>query len=111
MEMNKTIGITCSTFDLLHTGHIIMLEECKKYCDYLICAIQVDPSLDRIGKNKAQLLPNYKNVNYSKCNNENELSNHKSNHKSNKNGNNSNNSNSNNSNNVSEDYDNKIYEV
>ena len=52
MEMNKTIGITCSTFDLLHTGHIIMLEECKKYCDYLICAIQVDPSLDRIGKNK-----------------------------------------------------------
>ena len=52
MEMNKTIGITCSTFDLLHTGHIIMLEECKKYCDYLICAIQVDTSLDRIGKNK-----------------------------------------------------------
>jgi len=52
MEMNKTIGITCSTFDLLHTGHIIMLEECKKYCDYLICAIQVDPSLDRIEKNK-----------------------------------------------------------
>ena len=53
MKKNKkTIGITCSTFDLLHTGHIIMLEECKKYCDYLICAIQVDPSIDRIEKNK-----------------------------------------------------------
>lgn len=53
MEKNKKIiGITCSTFDLLHAGHIIMLEECKKYCDYLICALQVDPSIDRPEKNK-----------------------------------------------------------
>jgi glycerol-3-phosphate cytidylyltransferase len=29
-----------------------MLEECKKYCDYLICALQVDPSTDRPEKNK-----------------------------------------------------------
>jgi len=29
-----------------------MLEECKKYCDYLICALQVDPSVDRSEKNK-----------------------------------------------------------
>lgn len=49
---NKIIGITCSTFDLLHTGHIIMLEECKKYCDFLICALQVDPTIDRPEKNK-----------------------------------------------------------
>jgi len=48
----KIIGITCSTFDLLHAGHIIMLEECKKYCDYLICALQVDPTIDRPEKNK-----------------------------------------------------------
>jgi glycerol-3-phosphate cytidylyltransferase len=48
----KIIGITCSTFDLLHAGHIIMLEECKKYCDYLICALQVDPTIDRPSKNK-----------------------------------------------------------
>jgi glycerol-3-phosphate cytidylyltransferase len=53
MEKNKKIiGITCSTFDLLHAGHIIMLEECKKYCDYLICALQVDPTIDRSEKNK-----------------------------------------------------------
>jgi len=51
-KQNRTIGITCSTFDLLHAGHIIMLEECKKYCDYLICALQVDPSVDRPEKNK-----------------------------------------------------------
>jgi glycerol-3-phosphate cytidylyltransferase len=48
----KTIGITCSTFDLLHAGHIIMLEECKRYCDYLICALQADPTIDRPEKNK-----------------------------------------------------------
>jgi glycerol-3-phosphate cytidylyltransferase len=53
MDKQKgVIGITCSTFDLLHAGHIIMLEECKKYCDYLICALQVDPSTDRPEKNK-----------------------------------------------------------
>ena len=51
-RQKRIIGITCSTFDLLHAGHIIMLEECKKYCDYLICALQVDPSLDRPEKNK-----------------------------------------------------------
>jgi len=51
-KQNRIIGITCSTFDLLHAGHIIMLEECKKYCDYLICALQVDPSFDRPEKNK-----------------------------------------------------------
>ena len=51
-KQKRIIGITCSTFDLLHAGHIIMLEECKKYCDYLICALQVDPSLDRPEKNK-----------------------------------------------------------
>ena len=47
MMNNKIVGITCSTFDLLHTGHIIMLEECKKHCDYLICALQNDPTIDR----------------------------------------------------------------
>lgn len=51
-KQNRLIGITCSTFDLLHAGHIIMLEECKKYCDYLVCALQVDPSIDRPEKNK-----------------------------------------------------------
>ena len=48
----KIVGITCSTFHLLHTGHIIMLEECKRHCDYLICALQNDPSVDRPEKNK-----------------------------------------------------------
>ena len=52
MSANKKIGITCSTFDLFHAGHVIMLEEAKRQCDYLIAAIQVDPTLDRTNKNK-----------------------------------------------------------
>ena len=46
------VGITFSTFDLLHAGHIEMLREAKEQCDYLICGLQVDPSLDRPEKNK-----------------------------------------------------------
>ena len=45
------VGFTCSTFDLLHAGHIIMLREAKEQCDYLICGLQVDPSVDRKEKN------------------------------------------------------------
>ena len=46
-EYKGKIGITCSTFDLFHAGHIKMLEEAKKECDYLIVALQVDPTIDR----------------------------------------------------------------
>ena len=46
------IGFTCSTFDLFHAGHIVMLEEAKRQCDYLIVGIQIDPTLDRSTKNK-----------------------------------------------------------
>lgn len=45
------IGLTASTFDLLHAGHVVMLREAKSQCDYLICALQVDPSIDRTTKN------------------------------------------------------------
>lgn len=43
----KKIGIVFSTFDLLHAGHIAMLAEAKNHCDYLICGLQTDPTLDR----------------------------------------------------------------
>ncbi len=46
------IGITASTFDLLHAGHVLMLKEAKEVCDYLICALHVDPSLERPTKNR-----------------------------------------------------------
>ena len=46
------IGITASSFDLFHAGHVKMLEEAKTQCDWLIVALQVDPTLDRSEKNK-----------------------------------------------------------
>lgn len=46
------IGFTCSTFDLFHAGHIMMLKESKSVCDYLIVGLQTDPTLDRKEKNK-----------------------------------------------------------
>jgi len=45
------VGFTCSTFDLLHAGHIQMLREAKEQCDYLLVGLQMDPSVDRPGKN------------------------------------------------------------
>ena len=46
------IGFTCGAFDLLHAGHIVMLEESKSYCDHLIVGLQTDPTIDRPEKNK-----------------------------------------------------------
>lgn len=46
------VGITFSTFDLFHAGHVKMLEEAKSQCEYLIVGLQLDPSIDRPEKNK-----------------------------------------------------------
>ena len=43
---NKTIGFTCSCFDLLHAGHYIMLKDAKEQCDILVIGLQTDPTLD-----------------------------------------------------------------
>jgi len=45
--MDKKIGFTCSCFDLLHTGHIVMLKDAKEQCDYLVIGLQTDPTIDR----------------------------------------------------------------
>ena len=45
-------GITFSTFDLFHTGHVLMLQEAKSQCDWLIVCLQTDPTIDRLNKNK-----------------------------------------------------------
>jgi glycerol-3-phosphate cytidylyltransferase len=46
-DQGKKIGITFSTFDLLHAGHIAMLAEARNHCDYLICGLQTDPTINR----------------------------------------------------------------
>jgi len=47
-----TVGFTCSCFDLLHAGHILMLRDAKRHCDELIVGLQTDPTIDRPEKNK-----------------------------------------------------------
>ena len=47
-----TVGFTCSCFDLLHAGHILMLADAKRHCDKLIVGLQTDPTIDRPEKNK-----------------------------------------------------------
>jgi glycerol-3-phosphate cytidylyltransferase len=41
------VGFTASSFDLMHAGHIVMLQESKQLCDYLIVGLLTDPTLDR----------------------------------------------------------------
>lgn len=50
--MDVRIGFTCSAWDLLHAGHVIMLKEAKEQCDYLIAGLQTNPNIDRPEKNK-----------------------------------------------------------
>ena len=45
-------GFTCSSFDLLHAGHILMLKDAKEQCDKLVVGLQTDPTIDRPEKNK-----------------------------------------------------------
>ena len=47
MTKKHKIGFTCSCFDLLHAGHILMLMDAKKQCNYLIAGLQCDPTIDR----------------------------------------------------------------
>ena len=51
MNSDRLIGFTCGTFDLLHAGHVMMLEEVRSQCGYLIVGLQTDPSI-REGKSK-----------------------------------------------------------
>jgi cytidyltransferase-related domain len=46
------IGFTSVVGDLLHAGHVLMLDECKRYCDYLYVGLIIDPTTDRPEKHK-----------------------------------------------------------
>jgi len=52
MRFIMKVGFTCSSFDLLHSGHVQMLRDAKEQCDYLICGLQTDPTIDRPEKNR-----------------------------------------------------------
>ncbi len=46
------IGFTCGSFDLMHTGHMLMLKEAQEVCEFLVVGVQEDPTIDRKNKNK-----------------------------------------------------------
>ena len=50
-ENNPTVGFTCGTWDLLHTGHIFFLQECRKNCEIFIVGLHINPSVNRKEKN------------------------------------------------------------
>ena len=52
MGDNKIIGFTSVVGDFMHAGHALMLDECKRYCDYLYVGLIDDPTKDRPEKNK-----------------------------------------------------------
>jgi glycerol-3-phosphate cytidylyltransferase len=61
-------GFTCGAMDVFHSGHVLMLKECKKSCDYLIVGLHTNPRLDRPEKNKPvqSLVERYIQLNGSK---------------------------------------------
>lgn len=62
------IGFTASTFDLFHAGHIVMLQEAKSLCDYLIVGLLIDPTMDRPdSKNEPVQLPFERYIQVSSC--------------------------------------------
>lgn len=52
ITMKCEVGFTCGAMDLLHAGHILMLQDCKSRCDHLIVGLHTNPQLDRPDKNK-----------------------------------------------------------
>jgi len=62
------VGFTCSTFDLFHAGHIVMLQEAKSMCDYLIVGLLTDPTVDRPdSKNQPIQTPFERYIQLSSC--------------------------------------------
>lgn len=50
--MTKKVGFVCGAFDLLHAGHIHLLKQCKKNCDFLIVGLHANPNMERVSKNR-----------------------------------------------------------
>jgi len=68
LQIGAQVGFTCSTFDLFHAGHNVMLQEAKSLCDYLIVGLLIDPTVDRPGaKNAPVQTPFERYIQLSSC--------------------------------------------
>jgi len=47
MREGKKVGFTAGAFDLCHAGHMLMFQEAKEQCEYLIVGLHTDPTIDR----------------------------------------------------------------
>jgi rfaE bifunctional protein nucleotidyltransferase chain/domain len=60
-KQNKIVGFTTGCFDLLHPTHVMFLNKCKKYCDYLVVAVSSDKLVKKTkGKNRPILLQQHR---------------------------------------------------
>ena len=48
---SRTIAFTNGCFDILHRGHVELLEKAKKYADYLVVGLNSDESVRRLKGN------------------------------------------------------------
>ena len=48
MKSKRCIGFTNGCFDIVHAGHIELLQKSKKYCDYLIVGLNSDSSVRKL---------------------------------------------------------------
>ena len=54
--MEKKIGYTQGTFDMFHIGHLNLIRNAKKHCDYLIVGVNADDLVESY-KNKRPIVP------------------------------------------------------
>ena len=54
--MEKVIGYTQGTFDMFHIGHLNLIKNAKRHCDYLIVGVNTDDLVESY-KHKRPIIP------------------------------------------------------
>ena len=54
--MEKVIGYTQGTFDMFHIGHLNLIKNAKRHCDYLIVGVNADDLVESY-KHKRPIIP------------------------------------------------------